>query len=733
MRRKVAISILITFVILFGYVSKVNAEMREIKNNVLWVYFLPTDVDMDQYTNNNNGDNNKQEVDLSDLPVNVQNEITRNAITDYEVSDQDYRYDILGYVANGWKSTTFSNGGYATFLQVDNYKPVQLKFDNTIEHQIQNDINCTFVNNGNFVKIEYVLKNKGNKAATITLGTQADVQISADDLATLTRMDNNMGVNLIDDRNNIQFKFYGKGVENVTDIDNLWIGTYPEHEEHFFANNNISKIENIDSAFTFSWKNRVIQPNETQRYSILIGIGEMSSVPKLQLNQTNKYYFNPNNVIVSGSVEDSDQNSKVVLHYKVDDGAEKTSSTYILDNNKLDFNIDLSSESLSEGTHNIRVWAVDNQGNISNFTEKEFTLTSISQPLINMTEEWSNKDVKFIILDSETNKEKVSRYQYKIDENEWTDIELSTSQLALNDTGTCTVYARAISKDGSVISDTASKTARVDKIQPIITDTIVNKTITIEATDEHSGLKDIEYLLNYKESTSNTDRFTTYTAPLTDIRADNQKIYLHIRAHDNAGNIATSEKSFEVPTAALIESEKIYTNTKAEFKLIDNSNQDENIYEFYVSINNANWEKVSPNTLYTINNSVNGNNIIETKTVDMFGRQSAINRSNYTYGSTSNSVNNNINNLINNQVNNSTTYNTINNSTNNASTKTNTNSGNNVDPNVKLNTITSSNTTNDTTFASKIIPKTGTEKTIGILLITSLISLFLYGKYIKFN
>ena len=366
MKRKVVISIFIVIMVILFHSNKSIALTQEIKNDKLWLYFMPTDQDMDEITNNNGEDTEKEVVDLSELPIETQNEINNNAIDekDFEYSDEDCRYDILGYVVDGWKSTTFSNTGYTTFLKVNNEKPIQIDFNNSTINSIQNDINCTFVNNGNFVKVEYILKNIGNTNATISLGTQADVQISADDFATLTRMDNNRGVNLIDERNNIQFKFYGRGVDGVTDIDHLWIGTFPEHEEHFFANNNINKIENVDSAFTFSWIDRIIKPNETQKYSILIGIGEMTSVPVVELDEQPKNFSNPNNIIITGNIQDADDDSKAIIHYILDNNEEKISSEYSLTNHRYNFEINLSNENLSEGTHHIKVWAIDNQGNI---------------------------------------------------------------------------------------------------------------------------------------------------------------------------------------------------------------------------------------------------------------------------------------------------------------------------------------------------------------------------------
>lgn len=68
----------------------------------------------------------------------------------------------------------------------------------------------------------------------------------------------------------------------VTNIDNLWIGWWSDYYlEHIFdKNNNTQKIENIDSAITYSWTNRKIKAGETKEYSVIIEIEPPQDVPK---------------------------------------------------------------------------------------------------------------------------------------------------------------------------------------------------------------------------------------------------------------------------------------------------------------------------------------------------------------------------------------------------------------------------------------------------------------------
>ena len=126
-----------------------------------------------------------------------------------------YAYDIKGYVNNELQSTTFSDGGYESKLKVDNNEAEDMNFYDNQEQVINGiawDIECSFINNGRYVKITYTLTNNNATTSTISLGTHADVQIAKNDRATIERFENSNGLRLYDDETNIQFSFYGKSV-----------------------------------------------------------------------------------------------------------------------------------------------------------------------------------------------------------------------------------------------------------------------------------------------------------------------------------------------------------------------------------------------------------------------------------------------------------------------------------------------------------------------------------------
>ena len=133
--------------------------------------------------------------------------------------------DIKGYVNNKLHSTTFADGGYITYVKINDGNKKVLLDGRKIE-DIEWNSSCNFVNDGNFVQLVYNVKNTSQKNMKLSVSGCVDVQISENDYATIERLPNDMGLKLCDDKNNIQFEFYGKNVMGTSDIDKLWIGEY---------------------------------------------------------------------------------------------------------------------------------------------------------------------------------------------------------------------------------------------------------------------------------------------------------------------------------------------------------------------------------------------------------------------------------------------------------------------------------------------------------------------------
>ncbi len=323
--------------------------------------------------------------------------------------------DIKGYVNNKLHSTTFADGGYITYVKINDGNKKVLLDGRKIE-DIEWNSSCNFVNDGNFVQLVYNVKNTSQKNMKLSVSGCVDVQISENDYATIERLPNDMGLKLCDDKNNIQFEFYGKNVMGTSDIDKLWIGEYysnagddndtdnsdDEDDEdddtdisddfdntdngedsddyqfdmeeevnyydnkddpssylcHAFDSNYTDNLKTKDSAFSYSWTDKILKPNESMDFSILIGLGEINISPKITMDENQKTHFtSPKDISFSGNVKDEDSN-EVTLFFK-EDGKE-TTSVKKTGTNSVDASFKYDVKNTSYGKHTLRIWALDN-------------------------------------------------------------------------------------------------------------------------------------------------------------------------------------------------------------------------------------------------------------------------------------------------------------------------------------------------------------------------------------
>lgn len=315
----------------------------------------------------------------------------------YNANSQRYglAFDIEGYSNGKLIQTTWGNNekesgmsGYMTYMKVDNnaaqkyttYTGNMTQSINGVDLKVDAD----FANDGKYAKIIYTVTNKNSNDSKISLGTCADVQIGDNDKATVERLTDNKGLKMYSSTENLQFNFYGKSVQGVTNIDNLWIGKWEDNwyrEDGYieknvvFANNTNTKIENTDSSFSYSWVDRTIKAGSTQTFSVLIGVGQINYSPELEVTTQNNANINVNLVKITGKIKDQDANDTVNLYYSIDNGKEvKDSKTYSPKGTSENFELDLTSNNLSLGNHVIKLWAIDSEGNPSDVITRNITI-----------------------------------------------------------------------------------------------------------------------------------------------------------------------------------------------------------------------------------------------------------------------------------------------------------------------------------------------------------------------
>ena len=209
-------------------------------------------------------------------------------------------FDIIGYFDRNWRSTTYNNGGYETYLKVGD----AVNQMNTVTSAGGGDtklglnvaIDFAFLNNGQTLQIKYTVNNTTEDAIAFSLGSGADVKIGSDDDALITPFDDGSGYKMVSDDYNdqsaegdyAQFNFFGKGYAGVTDVTDFWYGGWSSGDAtngcYWTGNKNVaafygvaqSESLNDDSAASWHWDDS-IGARETKTYSVLIGIGGAGS------------------------------------------------------------------------------------------------------------------------------------------------------------------------------------------------------------------------------------------------------------------------------------------------------------------------------------------------------------------------------------------------------------------------------------------------------------------------
>ena len=211
-------------------------------------------------------------------------------------------FDIRGYFDGEWKSTTFSNGGYYTYLKQGGYTQSVSASSSAnggfTRDNLNISIDLAFTNEGQTMQILYTVKNIGPQTENFSLGTGADIQIGDDDCAVITPFDDGSGYKMVsddaDDYNSdndeyAQFNFFATGYKGVTDVSDYWYGAYfssssstgaywtGNKEAAVFCGNDVSESGTFDSAASWHWANQTLSAGETATYSVLIGIGGADS------------------------------------------------------------------------------------------------------------------------------------------------------------------------------------------------------------------------------------------------------------------------------------------------------------------------------------------------------------------------------------------------------------------------------------------------------------------------
>lgn len=170
----------------------------------------------------------------------------------------------------------------------------------------------------------------------------------------------------------------------VTNIDNLWMGRWSDYYlRHIFNTSpNINKIENIDSALTFSWVNREIKVGETKKYSVIIEIGEDKTEEIPKENETDNKI--EDNTIAEDVKDITNENTDINVPNEKEDNndIEDKISNEEVNNNDIDDKAPIHNTLQNKNTQNKEIDNTVAKGKIPKTGENDFILPLIGILLV---------------------------------------------------------------------------------------------------------------------------------------------------------------------------------------------------------------------------------------------------------------------------------------------------------------------------------------------------------------
>ena len=437
--------------------------------------------------------------------------------------------------------TTYNDHGYDTVLNV-NGSETNIKNGTGSLNGVNLITNLTNISDGNYVKVEYIVTNNNNSSATIGIATHADIQIASNDRAPIDNISGNRGFTMSDGSH--IFRFIGRDSYGVTNVDTYWFGTYNDRQANMWNTSYTYDGSNTDSGMAYSWKNRSIGPGETQKYSVIIGVGELNTPPTINVTSSfDKAYYPTQTVKVTGTVNDIDVGDVLTVKYAIDSGAEITiGNNYRPNGNAVPFNTSfVIPTSISTGQHMIQLWAADDKGNMSVPVTVYFNVGSDTTPP-DATHQitpssWTkgNVDIALKVTDSQSGVKNVTLPNGQV---------VTTTNINFTATNNGNYKFILVdnvgnSRDYIVTINNIDRTVPTITVNPKDSNWVQEIEVKIDILDNQSGVKYYKYAVTDSKDTPTTwsENIASVNGKLT-IDTETEK-YLHIIAEDNVGNITS--------------------------------------------------------------------------------------------------------------------------------------------------------------------------------------------------
>ena len=274
----------------------------------------------------------------------------------------------------------------------------------------------------------------------------------------------------------------------------------------------------------------------------------------------------------------------------------------------------------STGEVQVHARTVDKVSNTSSTVSKTARVdeTKPVAPTINMSESWTSGNRTFSLSGTSDVGSGVKEVQYKIGNGSWTTYS-GGNVTALTSSGEVQVYARTLDNVNNV-SSTASKTARVDKTNPI-TPTInmsenwtsSNRTFSLSgATDAHSGMKVVQYKIG-------SGSWKTYAGGNVTALNSTGEVKVYARTIDNVNNTSsTTSKTARVdktnPTAPTLNMSESWIDGDRYFSLSGATDGHSGVKVVQYKLGSGSWKTYTGGNVLARNSS--GETNVYARTID---------------------------------------------------------------------------------------------------------------------
>lgn len=279
-----------------------------------------------------------------------------------------------------------------------NFKSLPLNYyriqNNVIEMSRQKDnveyiLRVSIVNatsQGGYMKVELEAVNRSGSAMNLGGTFYWDTMVNGNDASPFEVIENGW-------RNysgGVQVTAFYANTYNVVDADRIYMGQYSspdsarltggQHPSTFVPGQTVTAS---DTAAQFWWDGKAVANQTSRKFSTIVGIGPKNAPPSFALTTptTGQTYYKGEQLQIVGTTRDTDVGDLLTVKWSIDGGEENTLTQIRATGANQSFNTTYTlPNTLSDGTHTLQVWVMDDKGGVSSAGTVHFKVRSFVVP-----------------------------------------------------------------------------------------------------------------------------------------------------------------------------------------------------------------------------------------------------------------------------------------------------------------------------------------------------------------